>query len=121
MLTLLSGYMMCQTIVTLALANNCNNISTTVQTVKNDQSKLDVFPNPTNGTFKLNVNFQTTINKAIISIFDAKGNIVYSDEIFCNSPRLVKSMNLPILRAGTYILSVKNTETEATTKLMIKP
>lgn len=119
LLALISIPLKSQTKVVLALPNNCNNPSTNVKTV-NEQNNLSVFPNPNKGNFTLNINFKSSINNAFILIFDTKGKCLYSEQIYCKSEKLVKKLNLQFLASGVYIVKVKNTQKEVTSKLIIK-
>ena len=117
---LTANYLSSQTLVKLALPDNCNTLATNTQNLKADNnSKLEIFPNPNLGIFTLAVSFSTNIEKAVITVYDIKGKSVYSETVFSNSANLVKELNLGSLKAGTYVFEVKNALQVSTVKLVI--
>jgi len=70
-----------------------------------------LFPNPTWGTFSIEINGLQTINSADIKIYTVDGQVVYSTTvggITDKNPIEISTNN--VLAAGVYIISVSNTE-----------
>jgi hypothetical protein len=115
-----TNYLSSQTLVKLALPDNCNTLHTNTQTLKaENDSKLEIFPNPNFGIFTLAVSFSANIEKAVITVYDIKGKSVYTETVFSNSANLVKQLNLSILTAGVYVFEVKNAMQVLSVKLVI--
>ena len=121
-LTLLTAsYCSSKTIVKLLLPANCKASTTFVVDVKKDNStKLEIFPNPNDGNFSLNVSFESKINKAIISIYTSMGQLVYNEMICSDSEEYGDQLHLNDLIPGIYFVNVKNVNQEVSTKLIIK-
>ena len=109
-----------QTLVKLALPDNCNALNTNTVNLKgSNDSKIEIFPNPNLGIFTLVVSFKDNINKAIINVYDINSKSVYSETVFSNSTKLVKQLNISNLKAGNYLFEVKNVKTVSYFKLVI--
>jgi len=90
-----------QTIVKLALPDNCN--AGPVQVVNeslNDVLNLELFPNPNSGIFSFDVTFKSTIDKATINVYDMIGKPIYTEAVYCNTNKLVKQLCLTKLLPG---------------------
>ncbi|WP_116789791.1 T9SS type A sorting domain-containing protein [Flavobacterium psychrotrophum] len=83
----------------------------TLSTVRNEQVKFALYPNPTTGI----LNISTTENVSI-SIADITGKTVYSAGNLVNG----SSINLSNLQKGIYIAQVKGTATNTTQKIVIE-
>jgi hypothetical protein len=117
MISLING----QTIVRMKLPNNCNASTTGLTVIHKDQkSTLDLYPNPNNGNFTLTSTFNNYIGKATIKAYDMKGKLVYSESIFCDSPKLIKDIKIEQLKQGTYLFEIKNNSEASSSKLIIK-
>lgn len=117
---LIANYLSSQILVKLALPNNCKALLTNTQNLKaENDSKLEIFPNPNLGTFTLDFSFSENIEKAVINVYSIEGKSVYSETVFSNSNKLVKQLNLSSLKAGIYVFVVKNALQVSSIKLII--
>jgi len=77
-------------------------------------SKFNVFPNPNNGKF--NIQVQTTNSEKLnITIRNLVGQIVYSEKVSVMNA-LNKSLDLSHLEKGIYTISLENEQTSLSTK-----
>ncbi len=77
--------------------------STTLSSIKFEQSFMSVYPNPVIGN-QVNVRFGNFVNDTIaVSIYSLQGAKVFEDKFVVNSETLTFSLN-NTLSAGTYIL-----------------
>lgn len=109
-----------QTVVKMLLPQNCEANTTEVEkNIIDISNKLEVYPNPSSGNFSLYAHFSEDIKKATIQVYNTLGALVYSEEIYSNSPKLVKKIYLPHLLSGNYIIKFRTDTREITTKLLI--
>lgn len=115
-------YISSQSMVKLKLPDNCNTqkVITTENLATDKVSALELFPNPNSGIFTLSISFNKKLDKATITVYDAKGKVVYTELVFSDSNILIKKIKINGLNTGTYIIEVKNTQRLSTTKLVIK-
>ena len=85
------------------------------ENLANDKMKL--FPNPSNGSFKIKLENITSHNIEIL-IFDLPGRLVYSEKVNIPSGRLEKELSSS-LKKGAYIVKIKDGPNIYTKKLMI--
>lgn len=120
-LALAKSYGNSQTVVKLLLPDNCNTNQTKVEDLnKNNGSKLELFPNPNEGSFSLNVSFKSKVDKANINIYNFMGVVVFDETIFCNSEKFIKQLYLKNLTSGIYLVIVNDAKQQVSTKLIIK-
>ena len=74
-------------------------------------AKIKVFPNPSNGIFKIDTALPTEIK-----VVDITGKEVYSASNITNQ----SSINVSNLQQGVYLLKMKNELGEQTEKIIIK-
>jgi hypothetical protein len=106
----------------IAESNSCNKFFTTsffVESKKNNSApinvELNVFPNPTNGTFQILL--PGGINEKVnIKIFDISGIQVFEETKFPKGAYLFLNTQLPI---GVYIVKVENQSFNGISKLII--
>jgi len=110
----------CQTVVKLALPNNCEQQTDVIDVESPKNSKLELFPNPNEGTFTVDLNFKSNIDFATIYVLNTLGENVYFESLFCNSNRLVKQLYLINIARGTYVLTIRNEKESIYTKLIIQ-
>ncbi len=109
-----------QTIVILELPDNCNaptNISEPL--VEHNNAILKIFPNPNNGTFYLHASFTAPIKKAVINISDVTGNVMLTENVYCNSRILIKQTTIRDIPAGTYVIELISDKERVSGKLFI--
>ncbi len=81
------------------------------------EGKINLFPNPSNGHFKIEIDDISSKNVEIL-IYDLPGKLVYSEKINLFSNKLEKEFGLT-LKTGTYIVRIKDGLNVYTKKLMI--
>lgn len=117
---IISNYINSQTVVKLALPDNCKAVITNVINNNEDAgSKIEITPNPSSGIITLAISFKSRIEKATLGVYDTRGKSYFIETIFCNSNKLVKQLNLTGLQPGIYIFNVKNDHEVISTKLVI--
>ena len=79
------------------------------------ENNFSVFPNPSNGQVRLNMN--TSLGNGQIKIVDLNGRIVFSQDSLLEG---TISINATGLSTGVYLLQVSNQDVSETTKLIIK-
>lgn len=120
-LAIITSYGSGKTVVKLLLPANCKSSTTLVDELKkNNGSKLELFPNPNQGSFTLNVSFESKIGEATISIYNSMGQLVYNEMICSDFEDFGGQIRLNGLTPGIYFVNVKNANHEVSTKLIIK-
>lgn len=115
------GYGHSQTVVKMVLPQNCAENTTAVDKKDKDvYSKLEIYPIPSNGNFTLYIHSTENLMKTTVQIYNTLGALVYSEQVYCDSPNLVKQYTLLGMQPGQYIVKVKSAQKELTTKLLIK-
>ena len=86
---------------------------TTLSITENILEAIKVFPNPFNNS--LNINVPQSINSINVTLYDLSGRIIFNSK---KSPinNKVQIENLDTLSNGTYILQIKDLETNASLK-----
>jgi hypothetical protein len=87
-------------------SNNIENIA---------EGDVFIYPNPSNGTFTLNVNSKNN-EKLSLNIVNVMGQFVYLD----NNIQSTKNYNLSQLKSGIYYVNVKNNNLSKQFKLLIQ-
>jgi len=80
---------------------------------------FNLYPNPNNGRFTLDLE-ATPAPLAELKIFDALGQIVYTETVGFQSGQLQKTMLLERLSAGVYWLSIKTQDFNITRKVIVQ-
>ncbi len=83
----------------------------------NYDSKLDVYPNPSNGSFTITTN--TPLSNPQIKIYNMMGAIVYSEKIKTTAANFSKQINLNA-PAGIYFVKVSDQGKQYTKKLVVE-
>jgi len=78
---------------------------------------FNIYPNPNNGVFSLNIN-ETENKNLSLNIFNVLGQVVYTENIQ-NYTKVSKDINLSHLEKGLYTLSISNDEGSKTSKKII--
>jgi hypothetical protein len=116
----MSSYLSSQTIVKLKLPDNCKSTVTGIDNnIEDAGSKIEIIPNPSSGIFTIAVSLNSRIEKAIIGVYNSRGESVFNENVFSNTNKLVKELNLTGLQPGIYIFNIKNTKEVLSTKLVI--
>jgi hypothetical protein len=79
--------------------------------------KINIYPNPSDGKFKIELN-NISSNTVDIFIYDLPGRLIYSEKINIYSNKLKKEFRLT-LKTGAYIIRLKDGFNVYTKKLMI--
>ncbi len=87
--------------------------------VLENSNALSVFPNPSNGTFKLSLS-SSTEGPVHLFVYDLAGKLVYSDVIQKSSTVFEHSIVLAQFESGMYLLKVKIQNQTEYQKLLIK-
>jgi len=85
--------------------------------LENEKPNLVVFPNPSNGNFKLQSNLLTTLG-ATIELHSVVGQLVYMEKV----NRIAPTFNLELseLPKGQYILTIRNAKETMSEKVVIR-
>lgn len=117
---LISNYIFAQVVVKLKLPDNCKSAVTGINDkVEADGSKIEITPNPSSGIFILTLSFNSRIGNATLNVYNIQGESVFNENIYINSDKLVKEINLSGLQPGIYIFNFKNAKVVNSTKLLI--
>jgi trimeric autotransporter adhesin len=84
-----------------------------------DAATVKVYPNPTSGTLNISWDGQTT-GTATVILADVTGRSVYNAQIEIQAASGLTQINLPQLKDGIYILSVKSESMDYTAKVIIQ-
>ena len=99
-------------------ANGCSNLSvitqsvsacTGINSINETEAVLNIFPNPSNGIVTIEIPSQTNI-----SVFDALGKLVYTQQLLGGS----HVINLSNFNNGLYILKAQSTTSTKTIRLI---
>ena len=85
----------------------------------NNDNYINIYPNPNNGRFDLELN-SNQYGKISIKIFNISGQEVYSKNISKNSNLLIKNINLSPFKSGIYQLRIISQNKVMNTKIIIK-
>jgi hypothetical protein len=77
---------------------------------------IEVFPNPNNGRFQIQVN---TAAEKHLQILDVVGNRVYDSKWSCAGNCVWSSDNMPTLKKGVYFISIESGEARLLKRLVI--
>ena len=92
--------------------------STSISNLNNDISSFSIYPNPTAGN-NLTVVFENSSKTTELNIFDITGKNVYQ-ELFEGIGFQAKSINLPNLNNGVYIVSLSSKGSVFQKKLVVR-
>lgn len=82
------------------------------------QQHFDIFPNPNNGTFNLQT-FNQRFDKAVVTITDISGKIVYESNM--NIPGGMHTQSLELnLPKGIYVLHAEGTTTHESERFIVE-
>jgi len=92
--------------------------STSISNLNNDISSFSIYPNPINGN-NLTIVFDNSSKNTELNIFDITGKNVYQ-ELFEGIGFQAKSINLPNLNNGVYIVSFSSKGSIFQKKLVVR-
>ncbi len=85
----------------------CSNTSATITITASESDKLFIFPTPNNGSFNVSYyNSSNTNTKRNISVFDAKGALVYKKEFAVTGFYTLLPVNLQAASRGDYFVII---------------
>jgi hypothetical protein len=89
--------------------------------VENDNIKINLYPNPNNGSFILSIdNSSITTNEVYqVDVYDVMGKMLYSETLKA-SKRIRKNMTLESLNKGMYFISLKTNDNIFTTRFVVE-
>jgi uncharacterized repeat protein (TIGR02059 family) len=90
-----------------------------VEPNNNYSDLIDLYPNPNNGSFKINILSDLPEQNNNIVIYNLSGRIVYKD-VLSDNPGLPMDIDLPEIVPGTYILMVSTGKNIISAKKFIK-
>ena len=82
-------------------------------------SRVNVYPNPNNGNFTIEINSKTP-EIISIKVFDLLGTMVYENNNIVNSSNYTNTIDLSFLSNGIYYLKVQGDYKNITKKIIIK-
>lgn len=80
-----------------------------------EAGKISIYPNPSNGSFDLELNHQGSVSIKVINII---GGTVYDEQITA-SGKLIQSINLKGIEAGIYFVTIQTEEKTYVKKLRL--
>lgn len=110
-----NGYIMIEAVDNIFLAVKRFATEGTLSTKDIDIQKLNIYPNPTNGDFTVDLK---AIGNIKIDITDLTGRTVYTETDYANGD-YKKSIRTK-LSSGTYIIKISSNEGTTTSKIMIR-
>ncbi|MBL4703550.1 MAG: T9SS type A sorting domain-containing protein, partial [Flavobacteriales bacterium] len=90
----------------------------TLNNINNNISHLKVYPNPSNGDFKIELNFIQS-ETATIEVLDITGKLLFR-RIIQGNGIMLETVRLNYLNAGVYVLNVKTNSGIISQKILIK-
>ncbi len=111
--------------ITLVVGNQCGrdtisrNISVYNTATYDLNLKINLFPNPNDGSFYLQIN-SIEKNEYNLSILNIMGQEVYFEKVKLDGDILNKNFNLQNLNSGTYFIKISNNEVLQTYKMIIQ-
>lgn len=98
--------------------NICTVSAAVLGTVENKLSNFILYPNPNNGSFR--VQFSSDSNSTTeITVFDISGRRIYNQS-FQSAVNFNESIQLQNAQSGIYLVTVKNGERQETQKIVIR-
>ncbi|WP_367388550.1 T9SS type A sorting domain-containing protein [Lewinella sp. LCG006] len=96
-------------------------VSTSVEDITDGDLDLKVFPNPTTGTFTIQLNVRKSAT-VTVSLRDIEGKVVVTDTIKGVQPGTFTWQNqiIPPLTAGVYLLTVSTDDQRASRKVVVE-
>ena len=94
------------------------NVEESLSTDENVFGGFQIFPNPNEGVFivQLNLNYS---NKVDIKVFDIRGRSVY-DQTFVNQGNFNEEIDLNSVQSGLYLVQVSDGLKSATKKIIVE-
>ncbi len=90
-----------------------------VKALNNDNARMKMFPNPSNGQFSLQISGAET-NSAVVKIVDLIGNVAFEETINNSNTAIRHDVNLSTVAKGVYIVTVENGTTRFVNKMVIE-
>lgn len=109
-----TGFRQCALLSNVFTLNLANGINET----PGDVTNLNVFPNPNNGTFAINVNVLTPGNVSI-KLTDMLGRVVYEKSLVNQTGEIKDNVNVSELAKNVYTLDVMTDKGHATKRVVI--
>ena len=89
-----------------------------IDETKHNLNQMSVYPNPSSGSFTVNLKGFDEI--VTIQLIGLDGKVYHTDIIDCHSAKFSKQYNFENLKSGIYLLHVKSERDQFTQKLIIK-
>lgn len=91
---------------------NKNSLTTSVINYSQENSNINVYPNPVND--KLNIDFAFNFANSKVNICNSLGQVVYSIE----NPNIIQEIDLRFLAGGIYYLKIQNNSEQKVFKII---
>jgi hypothetical protein len=96
----------------------CVNMVVTSLGDQNEQFDIEIYPNPNNGIFKLQIsNFESDVE---IRIMNVHGQVIRKEELMITSSSYIKAIDLSGLPKGIYFIQFKSNNFIKTKKLILE-
>ncbi len=92
--------------------------ATEVEVDKAILDKFEIYPNPSNGKFSIKWKSKDADNSALLSIYDAKGSLVYTKNITSSSSDIV-NISLDNVAQGNYLVQIRTNKETVSQQLVI--
>jgi hypothetical protein len=90
-----------------------------VNAINNDNAKMRMFPNPSNGQFTIQIG-GAEAKDAMVKIVDVVGNVTYENKIDNSTNAIERKIDLSNAAKGVYFVTVENGTTRFVNKIVIK-
>ncbi len=90
-----------------------------VNALNNDNAKMSMYPNPSNGQFTLQIAGAES-KDAVVKIVDVTGSVAYENSISNSSDIIIKKVDLSNVSKGIYFVTVENGTTRFVNKIVIQ-
>lgn len=90
-----------------------------VSDISDENSQLQVYPNPGDGIFNISLDNLTSDNHNL-TVTDITGRVVYTEKLKVADRQLRKTIDLSHLSKGAYVLEITGEQQSVSTKLQIR-
>ena len=120
--TYLAGFLICGMVLTSTLfsQNNIGN-SPSIQDKEQLAEQLKIFPNPTDGKFKMTLD-HGGMDKVVAKVYDMTGKLIkdISRDLVIGEESVTADVNLDSPKAGIYFLRIEVGNHRLTKKIIVK-
>ncbi len=91
-----------------------------IQNFQNNFSDLNVYPNPTTGSFTVAVTTLDAADKMDIILSDLTGRVIYREQVAAQSGKGTYDVNAAGLANGTYLLELSSGQSKSVSKVVVQ-